>query len=374
MKKRIAIISLWILILFCLGKDRIKANTEIQGFIYFYSPTCISCNSIENYINSINIPINITVIKYDITTEEGNNAFEAYCNRFNIPIKSRYVPIIFVENKYYQGKDEIISNLPSILESNPHTEIITVSSESPSLLSLNVFTYYSSGFINGLNPCSLALLLTLITILINCKNKNVILSIYIITKFMTFFLLGTILFNFLKLINLNNIYNILNILLFISLIILIIFNVMDAYNALREKYGKVKLKLPNVVRKNCNKLLFLLNDKSASIFIVALTIIITLFISMTEFMCTGQIYLISIVSSIQFGGDKLIDNILMLLIYNLGLISPLLILFILQNKLGLNKITDIVRKKIPIIKLLNVLYLTVVLIILILYGGNYVKV
>nr|WP_294484496.1 hypothetical protein [uncultured Anaerosporobacter sp.] len=374
MKKRIAIISLWILILFCLGKDRIKANTDIQGFIYFYSPTCISCNSVENYLNNINIPNNITIKKYDITTEEGNKAFEAYCNKFNLSTKSRYVPIIFAENKYYQGKDEIISNLPIILESNPHTEIITVSSESPSLLSLNVFTYYSSGFINGLNPCSLALLLTLISILINCKNKNVILSIYIITKFMTFFLLGTILFNFLKLINLNNIYNILNILLFISLIILIIFNVMDAYNTFREKYGKVKLKLPNVVRKNCNKLLFLLNDKSASIFIVALTIIITLFISMTEFMCTGQIYLISIVSSIQFGGDKLIDSILMLLIYNVGLISPLLILFILQNKLGLHKITDIVRKKIPIIKLLNVIYLTVVLIILILYGGNYVKI
>ncbi len=374
MKKRIAIISLWILIVFCLGKNRVQANTEFLGFIYFYSPTCISCNFVENYLNSINIQNDITIKKYDITTEEGNKAFEAYCNRLDIPAKSRYVPIIFVEDKYYQGKDDIVSNIQIILESNPHTEIISDYSESPSLPSLNVFTYYSSGFINGLNPCSLALLLTLISILVNSKKKGIILSVYVITKFLTFFLLGTVLFNFLKLINLNSIYNILNVLLFISLVVLIIFNIMDAYNAFREKYGKVKLKLPNAVRKKCNKLLLLLNNKSTNFVIIALTIIITLFISMTEFMCTGQIYLISIVSSIQFGSEQLIHSILMLLIYNVGMISPLLIVLILQKKIGLHKVTDIVRKRIPIIKLLNILYLTVVLIILILFGGNNVKI
>lgn len=45
----------------------------------------------------------------------------------------------------------------------------------------------------------------------------------------------------------NSIYNILSVVLFITLIVLITFNVMDAYNVFREKYGKVKLKLPNVV-------------------------------------------------------------------------------------------------------------------------------
>lgn len=137
------------MILFCLGKDRIKANTDIQGFIYFYSPTCISCNSVENYLNNINIPNNITIKKYDITTEEGNKAFEAYCNKFNLSTKSRYVPIIFAEDKYYQGKDDIVSNLQIIPESKPHTEIIGDYSEYPSLLSLNILTYYFSGFING---------------------------------------------------------------------------------------------------------------------------------------------------------------------------------------------------------------------------------
>lgn len=160
MKKRIAIISLLILMAFCLGKDRITANTEFSGLIYFYSPTCISCNSVENYFSNISIPINITIKKYDITTKEGNKAFEAYCNRYNISAKFRYVPIVFVEDKYYQGKEDIISNLEVILESNPHTVIISDYSKSSNAPNLNIFTYYSGGFVNGLNPCSLALLLS----------------------------------------------------------------------------------------------------------------------------------------------------------------------------------------------------------------------
>lgn len=178
---------------------RYESSEEIKDkvVIYFYSPTCSSCMEVENYFNEIIDEENINILKYNVASREGKLLFNAYCKQYNVPNQKQYVPILFISDTYLLGDMKIKKKMLEVLsrEDSVQTQILlgadTDFSKDKETFNKYKFTgVFISGLVNGVNPCSVAMFIFLVSILKSDKQKIKIISLtFIVGKFITFFYL-----------------------------------------------------------------------------------------------------------------------------------------------------------------------------------------
>jgi hypothetical protein len=132
-----------------------------------------------------------------------------------------------------------------------------------------------------------------------------------------------------------------------------------------EKYGKVKNQLPKWIQRYNKKLVKaftnLINDqenKRGLITVLILTFILGMALSVTELICTGQIYL-----GIIYGIHQIESGYayFALISYNLMFVVPLIVIAVIAVKgSGVVSTSNWIREHLHIIKLLNsLLFLTI---------------
>ncbi len=227
-----------------------------------------------------------------------------------------------------------------------------------------------AGLIDGVNPCAISMILFFLTFVQvqNRKRTFLIGFLFILGTFISYFLLGTVLFKLISRINIPLIRLLIRYFMLIFVIVLIILNLKDYYSAKGLKYGKIILQLPPYLRRLSHRIIKQLSTTSSNTKVMAILAFITgILISLTEFLCTAQIYLPTIVSIIQLSGNVslTLKAIIMLLIYNIGFITPLLII-LTTICIGAKvlDLSEVVRKHLPKIKLINALFFTIILILL----------
>lgn len=312
-KKEIVYICI---ILFFLSFIKVKAfETNIN--YYIYSKGCLSCQNLEKYIKT----------KEDIKRIEINESnienIKVYILE-NYNIEKLSIPTLIYNNKVYIGEKEI-------------KDFFYIKESSIFLL----------GFIDGLNPCAISILMIFCSFLLisNKKNKMIFIGLsFILGETILNFLLGV---SILKITNFTNqfekITKIIYIITLIMCIYIIIINSIDIKNGIQKKK-----EIKNILSfEKRSKIIEIISKNIDSKCLMIISFIMGSIIAILEFGCTGQIYLPTILAL-----DKIsINSIISLMKYNLMFALPLIIFLILSLIIQPEKIRDKIMEYSYILKI-----------------------
>ena len=296
--------------------------------ILFTSEYCLECRNLDDDILEACKENNIEIILID--TEEGAKKFEEFTSLNGI---EKGIPLL-----YYGGN---VYNEPSSIQY--------------ALLgnNMNPFIFSLLGFLDGLNPCAISVLMIFISLLVSIglNKKSLLVGLFfIIGETLSNFLLG---FGILKvtesLYQFNIVLNIIYILSILICIYIFVINSIDIYNGFR-KNNVIKNQLSDNIKY---KSFSVISKHLFSKFLLFIALIMGFIIAVLEFGCTGQLYLPSILN--------MNGSIFYLVIYNLFFALPLIIVLIIAYLLNKpEQIKEFIMKKSYLLKII----LNIVIVIL----------
>jgi hypothetical protein len=401
MKKTTRLLLLFTALLFTVyGVTRVEASTE-NTVIYFYGPLCSGCAALEadGYIDQITdagiqiIRINteetyVTVFPENViyNQDEQLTVFELW-GAFNVIYKTGNnpgTPHMFV------GEQELSEyEIRAAIDNGDFFEFAE-----KELLDVDVeaglkyddfktvagfFSVVVAGLLDGFNPCAIALLLLFISLLGFTENKKILIIVsttYIITMFISYFLIGAGVLGALKtIVEGSPISTIVSWVMLFIVLIFFVLNVYDYLVAKNEDYGKIKSQIPKWLQRFNTRIMKVFTsamedseDKGNIIRIILLTFVLGFIMTLTEFTCSGFIYL-GVLQGISVVHEAY--AYILLLVFNIMFVSPMIVIAFLSVKSrSTMSISNWMRENLHIIKLFNavVFLLLAVFIILRLLG------
>lgn len=362
----IVIMQLLVLVLLVAVGQNVYATNDIINLVYFSSPTCGNCAEVNTLLQESKYD-NINIIKYDISDLKNKSLLNEYCEKYKVDNQRKgMVPVVIIREQFLYGLYEIKEKLDTTINSNfdINTTLIEQSEKNSSKFrnetiifdSLSILKVFLLALLNGLNPCSISMVLFLV-MLLGSKIKIIKkVSIgFCIGKVLTFVLLGSVCFQFLNQFSSNVIFRTLNVFFIFIFLYLAIINLWDYFNVKKENYGNIKAQLPTQFRKlNHNIIRKLANKSQNSKAIIFIGMLIGVIIACTEFLCSGQIYLAAIVTVIQTNTSDIIVGMIYLTMYSISYMIPVVcvLLLIITGKKYLD-ISEYFRKNLAKIKLIN---------------------
>lgn len=261
--------------------------------------------------------------------------------------------IIFLSSKF-----SIFGNLQGVL-TNVSLESLIVNNIRNSGGTIGFIVLLIAGMIDGINPCALSMLFFFLIFVISIKDRksNVLLVglLFAAGSFLSYFLAGL---GLLKIIYYARYVKYLNIVLLAlaSLLAFVFayFNIVDAINAKRDNLKDIKLKLPS---KNKEFIHNLIRKIALFKFRYLVAFLLGFLVTLSELLCTGQIYLVTLMS---INMEQGIIKILHLVIFNIGFIIPILILsFLVYEGREVMSMSEVVLDKMCIIKLITAVIMLV---------------
>lgn len=384
MKKMKIYITILLFVLFGIVSTK-NVHAADRTVVYFKEATCIVCQELVGFEDGpageytpetdyikIMEDQGITVLVYDIlSSSENNDLFKAYNVSYGITISSARVPIIFVGDQYFDNSDDIKEavndNTIYNLSSDPLKEVTIVEGGAFNDLKgvLGFIAVLGAGLLDGINPCAIAMLLLFVSLLGFTEKKKILILVsitYIFALFISYLLLGFGLLNLL-----NNyadqaelLNDIINWFIFILVSFLFLLNMYDFVVTKNEDYAKVKNQLPKWVQRY-NKIIIkkftnIINDennKKGIAAVLGITFILGLTLSVTELVCTGQIY-VAIINTVRY--EEVAYSYFLLFSYNVMFVVPLIIIAVVAIRgKGIVSTSNFIREHLHIIKLLNAL-------------------
>lgn len=376
MKKFILIIMLIMVLVPTIGFAEKNDKNKKNDIVYFYSGTCRACQNLKPFMDYLTEKYkHINIVKYSIIDIDNKALLNKYSDEYSV--RSDFhssVPIVFVYGTYLAGEEEIRTKLEDVIIKGSlenakfiNNKDASIEEDIKNFQGLKVFGVFTAGIVNGLNPCSLALLIFLLSLLIS-KNINTFKlgNAFILGKFIMFLFMGTVIYQLLSFIKMDLVNLIMKIFFIGFVSILIALSVNDYFASKKEKYNKIRLQLPNFLRKINHRIIKVVNKISNIYILLFITFVLGIVISLGEFFCTGQIYLTSIVTVLQSGilGSK--QALFYLIVYDIGFILPLIVInYILHKSKNVFKMSEFIREKLPVIKLINIIILFIFVLIII---------
>lgn len=387
MKKTRSLMFIFLFLLVLLVSP-VRLEGTSRQVIYFYEETCLVCKDLKegpdgNYIQMMK-DSGITVIEYNIqsndlvsfTNSNGETTEVAPVDIF-AAFNKKYeredggVPVIFVGDTYFEDpfiKGAVLSNAVYDLSDDPLLEVNVTEGEAFADLSgfIGFLIVLGAGLLDGFNPCAIALLLLFIGLLVGAKDKKVLMLVsvtYITALFLSYFLIGTFFLEVLERYTsqIDIIGKIINWFVVVLCFILFSLNFYDFIQARRERYGKIKNQLPKWIQKYNKKIVKtftnLINQEENSkgiIAVLGLTFLLGITLSVTELVCTGQIYF-GILYGIHSVGSGY--AYILLLFYNLMFVLPLIVIATIAVRLkSVVTISNWIREHLSTIKLVTAIF------------------
>ena len=173
-------------------------------------------------------------------------------------------------------------------------------------------------------------------------------------KFITFLLLGSLLYNALNLIAGTTYLFYSKVLISLFIILLASFNLYDFFMSRKEEYGKIKNQLTKGIRNFNRNMIESLADYDKKTWLFISLFILGIIIAVGEFLCTGQVYMITINYMISSNPEFSFIAFLYLALYSFGFILPPAVAVIVIGKTDeLFGVSEFIRERMPLIKLLT---------------------
>lgn len=336
-------------------------NSDAQDItlIYFYSTTCASCKTAVDYMNQLKTKNpDLNIVGYNLYIPENITLLKAYGKKYGLKSDQLgEIPAAFIADQALIGDEAILTQLELLIHEYDGTKPTTVLN--PNILMVendivNGLAVFGSGLLNGLNPCSLSMFLFLLSLMMLDEKKILKIGLsFSLGKFIMFLLLGTIFYKVLSNINADLLNFITKDLLIIFIIAFAVLNLNDYVMAKKEKYNRMILQLPSHLKHFNHNIMRRLAKYSTSKYFIVIMVLLGMLLAFGEFMCTGQIYLTSIIVLIQGSRIEWIA-VLYLIIYSFAFIIPLLIMTLLvyYGKKVFN-LSETLLVKLPIIKVVS---------------------
>ena len=365
----------------------IKLKSGDSYLLYFSTTACEACESVAEFIDKL--PESFTVlkdgrkIKSRLAIEERNitkggslTLYQQVLKEYGIPEKDRVVPLIIYSGGYLSGKEAILSGLEKALTDGKalnFTKEVGASKEPAEELAVkDIPKMLAAGLVGGLNPCSFSMLFLLLS-LIAAKNENTLKlgAIYITSKFAAYFVIAVFFYTVFSLLESSvfaSIQELIRLLLIAAAFLFAVLNFSDFLKAKNSQYGRMLLKLPKKLQAADKNLMEkFIQDKKKPLCISVF--ILGFLISAGEFLCTGQVYLATLLTMNYVDTGKNGFSYLLILLYILMMILPSLIIVLLINRgKRMHIVSDYIVSHTGIIKLINVLLFITLGVILLLYG------
>ncbi len=354
----------------------IDAAEETYDAVYFGSIYCSVCQNLDetdlafDRLEAQGVSVKKYILEDDSKITE---TFRNYQFTYDVPANEGLVPIIFVGDTYFVGREDINAAIDNfeIRDISLSTPMLEIMVAPPSSFSLVYFVLL--GFVDGVNPCAIAMLLLFISLLGFTKRKNVLIPVaftFISAIFISYFLFGTILYQYLyQLRFLSFLVKTIPWIIIGITGVLFLLNFYDFVVTMLQKYELIKNQLPRGIQKFNRKLMEKFTQKmdEGSKMIYVITFFIGIVISFTEFLCTGQAYLTAILHLIHFT-ENVGRGLILLAIYNLIFVLPLIIITLIAYKTqSIQSISIFMREKLHWIKLFNALVFLAILIYYLLF-------
>lgn len=365
-------VGLFLVSVFLLSFTTIDAAEDDLTVVYFGSSTCLVCQRVksEGYLDNLRAS-NVNVIEYSLgDSPEIIELLSAYNYTYE-HISEPIGPIIFAGDQYYFDYEGIVDGYSSgeILSNSADPLLEVDLDEYRSLQDMSVLrafiTALTGGFIDGFNPCAVAMLLLFISMLGFTKNKKLLISVsltYIVALYVSYFTLGLLVVNSIQYFSANVILlsNILGWAIIILGFSLFIFNMYDYFMTKNENYGEVKNQLPKFIQRFNKKIIKrftnVINNTEQNVLgyisLLVITFGLGVVISLTEFLCTGQVYLPVIIQLSLNPDFTTFDITLLLALYNFMFVLPLIVISVISIKSkSIMSVSNFVREKMHLIKL-----------------------
>ncbi len=335
-------------------------KAELPAVILFSTNNCEDCQSVKNWFASQELSVQL--IEYNIIEYNCLNELKSVFTQYGVPEEKQKVPAVFFGEEYLIGKDEI-PTIGQIMDQEK--------TENGSLLSMmkaaervretddgtermSIWTLAVAGLLAGFNPCSISMLLMLMSLLLSEKAsiwKNGLL--YLVGKYAAYLSIGFVIYATASQISnqtMEKVGSIMNLAMGILFIVASVLYVIDAVRVYRQDYGKIKMQLPVGLRRMNHNLIKKVSSVSGfmqSLMILALGVVI----SFGEFFCTGQIYMASITYLLK---DQVKAAIFPFLVYTTAMSIPAVIMILLiQRTRNTEAVSDFMFRHLGAIKIFN---------------------
>ena len=344
--------------------------------LFFYTVGCPGCREIrEELFPSLRkkFTSQIAIIEYDIAEIENYKKLMAI--EETLHIRSNAPVSLFIGQKALLGSKEILGKTETVIAQaimNPLTPASPARGEvkvgadkiQERFMSFSVLAVIGAGLLDGINPCAFATIIFLISFLafIGKTRKEIIIVgvFYTLAVFMTYLLLGIGVFKAFQTLSAYGI--IARIILYLTAALVFCLGALSLYdliNYLRtKKTSGITLQLPLSLKQRIHSIIRT-NINPGRLIIGALVIgfLVTLF----EAVCTGQVYLPTIVFILRTVGSAQVlrdaqlkaSAFWYLVLYNLMFTLPLVVVFILAYYgLGSKRLTTIAERNLVLSKVL----------------------
>lgn len=377
-----------------LASDFLKPVYVERDFVgevvYFKETTCIVCQEVEStglilQLKRQNIEVHIYDIQksneyneFNYTDDDGElqkvqaiDIYTAY-NKEYLRVANAGVPVLYVGNQFFYGFEDINDNVEDdkilTLSADSLREVDIIAGQAYDDLTgiVGFFIVLGAGLLDGFNPCAIALLLLFIGLLVGAKDKKILTLVsitYISALFVSYFLIGTFFLSVLSRYQsqIEIIGVVINWFVIILCFVLFALNFYDFIQARNQKYGNIKNQLPKFIQKYNKKIVKAFTNvinneenKGGLIAVLGLTFILGLTLSITELICTGQIYfgILYGIHTVETGYAYLL-----LLMYNLMFVLPLIVIAVTSIRMkSVVTISNWIRENLSIIKLVTSLF------------------
>lgn len=369
-KASIAVVAIFIAIM-CL--TAVSAEEKPQTLTYFFSPSCHRCIATRANVMPLiesHFKGKVSIEYKDISDVENYKALFGLKTAAKADMKSVF-PVLYFGGKFIDGRDEenlTYSSIAAFIESSigksrAHSAAAADAEIMKYFREIKPVTIMVAGFVDGINPCAFTVIVFFISFLFfhNYKKESIALvgMAFIIAVFITYVLIGLGLFGWLHAMKgFWFITAIINIAIALFSIGLGIISLYDAYVFARHGQSeKMLLQLPQFLKNKIHAVIGkqyrLTGDKSAqmssrTLFFGALGV--GFFVSLFESICTGQLYLPTVMYVFKTTPHKL-QAFGYLVVYNIMFTVPLFAIYLLgMAGVTSEKFSMVLKKNMLLIK------------------------
>jgi len=341
---------------------------DVEGgnicIVVFYSPTCHECNVAMKFLKEKQQEYpEINIVKKSTADRDNEALKHSYYEEYDVPDSKRGGTLaIFMGDDYFTTSSKLKEDFDDLMDKYeggvPCPDVEEDEEAITDLFkSFSIGVVGLAGLVDGINPCAFATMIFFITYLSSSgRNRKQILAVgisFTVGVFLTYFLLGMGLYSGIQ--SVSHIEEISKMIYPITGVIALIFGIFSLYDYRKAKDQKKEeqvLQLPKSIKKLTGRFIKHQDRKCSSTILAVFT---GVGISALEFLCTGQVYLPTIVYMTGVSEHQS-EAALYLLLYNVMFILPLIIIFTsVYYGASSEKLQETLDKRRATIKLLTAL-------------------
>lgn len=346
--------------------DELKAAVETemeQGTVavLFSTNGCEDCNAVKEWYEENKKSLECTILEYNIIENDCLTELKAIFKQYKVPEEEQKVPALFFGESYLIGRESIIGVEPEVLQSEKNSQkMLNMFEKSGELMdgetveSMNIWTLAAAGLLAGFNPCSISMLLMLMSLLLSEKAsiwKSGLL--YLTGKYVAYISIGMVIFMTASQISnqtMEQVGGAMQIVMGILFAVAAAFYIADAVRIHRQDYGNIKTQLPVGLRRMNHQLIKKVSS-ARGMMQPLMILVLGIVISFGEFFCTGQIYMASITYLLK---DQVKAAIFPFLVYTTAMSIPAVIMILLiQRTRNTEAVSDFMFRHLGAIKVFN---------------------